>query len=259
VLNDNRVVAIGDEADWYEGRIVLDGAGRLVGFTDARWALMRDERGRPFQNKSQGDSEGLAQLADGRFAVSFERTNLIRIYDFNRDGPFGAAEMGPQLADVARLPANASFEALAAGAGVLVTGVEGGGDPTTPMWVVPLDATTPTPPRFAYPLGEGFSLTGMDALPDGGFVALERFYAPAIGPRARITRIAPDAFDNGSGVLAVEELALLAAPLRLDNFEGVSAVRMPDGGTRIYIISDNNGSRRQRTLLYAFDVVSPER
>ena len=37
--------------------------------------------------------------------------------------------------------------------------------------------------------------------------------------------------------------------------EGVAAVRMPDGATRIYILSDDNYSSRQRTLLYAFDLV----
>lgn len=256
VLENNRIVAISDEADWIEAQLVLDESGALTGFTDVRSAWMRNERGRPFTNKAEGDSEGLAQLADGRFAVSFERTHLVRIYDLNRDGPFGAAAMGPRLDDVARLPANSGLEALAAYNNALLAGAEGGDERTTSLWLAPIDARAPVAPRFAYSLSGGFSLTGMDRLPDGGFVALERFYAPVIGARARITRFAAP---SGEGaVVEPEVLALLEPPFPVDNFEGVSAVRAPDGGVRIYIVSDNNKSAQQRTLLYAFDIVSDE-
>jgi hypothetical protein len=256
VLENNRIVAISDEADWIEARLVLDDAGLLTGFSDVRSAWMRNERGRAFANKAQGDSEGLAQLADGRFAVSFERTHLIRIYDLNRDGPFGDAARGPRLVGSARLPANASLEALAAFDARLLVGAEGGEAPTTPLWLAPLDAEPAVAAGFAYPLHGGFSLTGLDRLPDGSFVALERFYAPVIGPRARITRFA--APEGESGAVEPELLALLEPPFPVDNFEGVSAVRMPDGAMRIYIVSDNNRSAQQRTLLYAFDMGSDE-
>ena len=46
----------------------------------------------------------------------------------------------------------------------------------------------------------------------------------------------------------------LAKPLIVDNFEGVSAVRLPDVRTRFFLISDDNfNTRTQRTLLVAFD------
>lgn len=253
VLEDGRVVAISDEADWIEGRLTLDDRGYLTGFTDARAAFMRDEHGRVLTTKAEADSEGLTQMADGRFAVSFERTNLIRIYDLNRDGPFGAAQMGPALAETAYLPENSSFEALATMDDSLLTAAEGGDETQTPMWLAPLSARTPVPPRFSYPLSGGFSITGMDRLPNGDFVALERFYAPVIGPRARITRFATPSGDGGA--VHPEVLALLEPPFPLDNFEGISAVRMADGATRIYIVSDNNKSAQQRTLLLAFDLI----
>jgi hypothetical protein len=255
VLDNNRIVAISDEADWIEAQLVLDERGYLTGFTNVRSAWMRDERGLPFTNKREGDSEGLAQLADGRFAVSFERTHLIRIYDLNRDGPFGSAVMGPRLDDVARLPANAGLEALGALDDALLAGAEGGDEPATSLWLAPIDATAPVAAQFAYPLSGGFSLTAMDRLPDGSFVAIERFYAPVIGPRARITRFVAPSED---GAVEREVLALLEPPFPVDNFEGISAVRAPDGGARIYIVSDNNRSAQQRTLLYAFDIVPDE-
>lgn len=257
VLENNRVIAISDEADWIEAYLQLDESGTLVGFAGVRTAWMRNENGRAFATKREGDSEGLAQLPDGRFAVSFERTHVIRIYDLNRDGPFGAAEWGPRIEGVQSLAENSGMEALASADLALVTGAEGGQDRSTPFWLAPLNARTPVESRYAYPLRDGFSLTGMDRLPDGSFVAVERFYAPVIGGRARIVRFVL----KESGEIQTEELASLEPPFPVDNFEGISAVRMPDGLTRLYIVSDNNKRRQQRTLLLAFDLVEdqPER
>jgi hypothetical protein len=257
VLEDGRFVAVSDNGDWFEGRLVLDEAGALVGVADVRTALMRDEAGQPFANKEAGDSEGLAQLPDGRFAVSFEQTQSIRIYDLNRDGPFGAARAGPTLDGVAQMPANVGLEALASTEdGALLVGAEGGAARATPMWRVGLDARAPTAPSLLYPLELGFALTSLDRAPDGGFVALERFYAPVVGARARITRFAAPAGE--ATTLAPERLALIAPPLPVDNFEAIAATRAPGGGVRLYIVSDDNFSERQRTLLLAFDVVEAD-
>ncbi|MBC7767853.1 MAG: esterase-like activity of phytase family protein [Phycisphaerales bacterium] len=258
VLDDNRIVAISDNGDWFEARLTLSDASDLIGVRDVRTAYMRDENGRLFPNKRQGDSEDLAQLPDGRFAVSFEQTQTIRIYDFNRDGPFGAARPGPQLAGAQRLHRNAGLEAMAATAdGALLIGAEGGEERTTPLWLAPLDAQEAATPRIFYPPAPGYSLTALDRLPDGGFVALERFYAPVVGARARITMFPAASLDaHGETLPGLVVLAELAPPMPVDNFEGVAAQRMSDGVTRIYIVSDDNFSARQRTLLYAFDISS---
>jgi hypothetical protein len=96
----------------------------------------------------------------------------------------------------------------------------------------------------------------MDRAPDGAFVALERFYAPVIGARARITRFPAAALNaRGESLPEVEELALLAPPLAIDNFEAIATTRSVDGTTRLYILSDDNFSDRQRTLLLAFDII----
>jgi hypothetical protein len=256
VLEGDRLIAISDNGDWFEARLVLNDAGDLVGARDWRTAMMRDEEGEPFPNKQSGDSEDLAQLTDGRFAVSFEQTQSIRIYDLNRDGPFGAAVPGPRLAEARSLPDNSGLEALTStGDGELIVGAEGGPEATTPIWRAQLDAQPPVAPSARYPISDGYSLTSLDRSPDGSYVALERFFAPVIGPRARIKRFT---FDANGAVSDVEELAALAPPMPLDNFEAISAVRTADGATRLYIVSDDNFSRRQRTLLLAFDVIETE-
>jgi hypothetical protein len=256
VLDGDRVIFISDRADWFEGRLQFDEGGALVGVTDVRMAPLRDTDGRTIESHDDGDSEGLTQMRDGRLAVSLEQRPRILIYDVNRDGPFGAAVEGPRLAGADRLPSNASLEALTIdGDGNFVVGAEGGGG-ATPVWVAPLDASAPVPARFSYRPSLGFSLTALDRGPDGGFFAVERFYAPIIGARARIVFWPDSALAEYGAIEGAEELALLAPPLLLDNFEAIATVRRADGGVRIYIASDDNMSDRQRTLLYAFDLES---
>ncbi|HVV32532.1 MAG TPA: esterase-like activity of phytase family protein [Vitreimonas sp.] len=257
VLEDGRFVAEADTGEWFDGQLVLDARGNLTGVTNVRTAIMRDDRGQPCEHKDDCDAEDLAQLPDGRFAVSFEQTQTIRIYDLNRDGPFGVSVPGPRLDGVRHLPPNTGLEALSVTAdGVLVVGAEGEGHRTTPIWLAPLDATGQVHSSARFPLSDDFSLTSLDRLPNGDFIALERFYAPVIGPRARIARFTAAAMQAGTHTIeGVEQLAALGPPHPVDNFEGISAVRMPNGVTRLYIVSDNNFSARQRTLLYAVDIV----
>ena len=256
VLDDNRFIAMSDNGDWFDGHLVLDAEGALTGVSDTRTAVMRDEHGRPFTSKETSDSEDMTQLPDGRFAVSFEQTQTIRIYDLNRDGPFGAALAGPPLAGTGRLPLNVGLEAITAlNDGTLVIGAEGGDEPTTPIWLAPLNARSPAPIAAHFPLSDGFSLTSLDRMANGDLVALERFYAPVIGARARLVRIPASEVHASATPMRVEQLAQLGPPHPVDNFEGVSAVRMPNGVTRLYIVSDDNFSPRQRTYLFAFDIV----
>jgi hypothetical protein len=52
--------------------------------------------------------------------------------------------------------------------------------------------------------------------------------------------------------LEAEELALLRRPLSVDNFEGVACRLGPRGESLIYLVSDDNFSATQRTLLLQF-------
>lgn len=253
ILDDGRWLAISDAGQWFEGQLVLNEDGALVGLQNVRTAAMRDESGATFQSKQAGDSEDIAQLPDGRFAVSFEQSQSVRLYDLNRDGPFGSASQGPTLSAIERLRANVGLEAIVAtSSGDLLIGAEGDRS-GAPLWRAASNTQEPVAPFARYRLERGYSLTGLDRLPGGDFVAIERFYAPVIGARARVARISEAAVARG-GSIAGEELARLAAPAPVDNFEAVAAVTAPDGATRLYLLSDNNFSPRQRTLLLAFDL-----
>ena len=57
--------------------------------------------------------------------------------------------------------------------------------------------------------------------------------------------------------LAGEELARLEPPLTIDNFEGIAITRGAGSGARLYIVSDDNYSILQRTLLLMFELQAP--
>ena len=253
ILDGANLLAITDSGSWFRAELLFDANGALIGLDAPHLAPMRDEAGELFENKTAADAEGLAQLPDGRFAVSFEQSQTIRIYDLNRDGPIAAAHPGPRLSEVAQLPPNQGLEALAAAeAGDLVIGAEGARGPTQ-VWRAPLGASEEIAPIARYRLSLGYALVGLDRLPDGAFVALERAYAPVLGARTRIARFVESELGAGESI-ETEQLAHLGAALALDNFEAIAAAQLSDGTTRLYILSDDNFSDSQRTLLYAFDI-----
>ena len=55
-------------------------------------------------------------------------------------------------------------------------------------------------------------------------------------------------------MLQGREIAELRAPLTLDNFEGIAVHQLSDGTNRLTLISDDNFSPLQRTLILQFDL-----
>lgn len=251
VWPDGRLAAVSDAGTWLEGRLRLDARGLLAGFEAARMAPLRDMQGRPLPGKVRGDAEGLAALADGRMAVSFEQRHRVWLYG----SVDGAAEPGPELDQADRLAGNEGLEALAADAdGGLIAAAErkpGGGG--TWVWRSQgAEAGSMAAGPWPGAVSPAFSLVGLDALPPafgGDFVALERLYAPLAGAHIRVRRIAGAALAQGrfEGPLVGE----LSGP-GVDNFEGVAAVATAQGA-RLYLISDDNFRPAQRTLLVALD------
>ncbi|WP_417830897.1 esterase-like activity of phytase family protein [Terasakiella sp.] len=186
------------------------------------------------------DSESLADAGDGLIYVSFERDD--RIVPYNLAGYVMGKEL-PLPKEVYDLPFNDGLEAVETSSdGRLVIVAEGPKDaPSTFLWVQ--DGTTKWQ-AYKLPLSDGFRPTGLTRLPDDGrMVLLERFYRPLQGVAIRLS------------VLNVEigqrekVLATLRSPTPLDNFEGIIAEKNEMGETILTLISDDNFSPLQRTLL----------
>ncbi len=235
-LDGDRIVAISDLGHWLTFGLVLDAEGRLIGATEATSRPLIDTDGTALSPKARADAEGLAVLGDGRMLVSFEREHRLWSY-----GPGGRDRPVPVPHPDAAFPDNQGIEGLAA-AGPddwLVMGEDGG------AWTCS-DAGCLALPGYVRPADEGFRVTGADRDPAGGWFVVERFFSAPFDVRALVRRMAAD------GTMGPELIAL-RLPATVDNFEGITGVATP-GGTRLYLLSDDNANPLQKTLLLAFDV-----
>jgi hypothetical protein len=237
----DRFVAISDQGRFYEGRLLFDEAGQLSGVMDLRVIPLRDEQGRTL-TPNEADAEGLEVLPGGDRLVSFEKNH--RIWRYPADGGVPRPVPKPDAA----FPANEAMEALtyypAAGPGAYLVGAEGGS-----IWLCGLE-TMCRPTEFGRLVPAGLGLTALAAYGDhGAFAMLGRSWDRVRGNRISVRLIDTAGAPSGR---VVDEMTI-ARPLTVDNFEGVAVTPRADGGLRLYLLSDDNGSATQHTYLLAFD------
>jgi hypothetical protein len=242
-----RLLAITDDARWVWIALVED-EGDLTSIGPITSSPMLGSDGVPLTGKEQGDSESLTRSTDGGWLVGFERQHRIA-----RFADLGARA---QDTDIEPLPIfgtledNGGLEALAGNEDALFlcaersVGRQGsancalrsrGGE----LEPLALDAPAAIAEFAAVP-------TDADRGNDGSLYILFRSYDPVIGNTAGIAMMAADGTRS--------DLATLRAPLTVDNFEGL-AVREEGDRTFLYIVSDDNFSGSQRTLLMKFEVL----
>jgi hypothetical protein len=258
VDGDGRLLAVSDAGQWFAARLVLDAGGELTGLVDAQVAALRDANGAELEPKREADSEEVTRLADGRFAVSFEQTHMVRLYDLAKFGPAAPASAEIKPGGTGDLRDNESFEAMTAYGDQLLLGAEEGAlGVGAPFWMVSLGVGARAGPVGRVTVEDRFGLTGFARLPDGDVLSLERFYAPLIGPRVIVRRLKGAGLKETPARLDGPVLASFGPGLNLDNFEGIAvAPTRQNAPTRIYIVSDDNFRREQRTLLMAFDLAA---
>lgn len=233
---DGRLVAITDEGDVLEARLVLDRAGRLTGLAGARIAALAGLDGQPLPGKLEADAEGLAVLANGDRLVSFEQRHRIWLYPADGGPPREAPS--PQ----AEFPANGGMEALAADPAAGPDAYVAGGEDGAQLFFCRLSTGCTAGPTVERP-GKEFGLVALRRLPEERTAYLLRAWDPLRGNRIVLK------IDGPQG--EVDRLEM-ARPLTVDNFEAVAAVPIRDG-LRFYLLSDDNFQKSQRTLLLAFD------
>jgi hypothetical protein len=98
---------------------------------------------------------------------------------------------------------------------------------------------------------DGFDISSARFLPGGDLILLERRFAPATGIALRIRRIAGETIRLGA---LVDGDYLLDAGMtsQIDNMEGLAIHVDQAGRTILTLISDDNFSPLQRTLLLQF-------
>lgn len=235
VTPSGRLTAISDEGDLIEGQLVFEN-DRLTGLTDVTLRALSGLDGQPLPNKAMSDAEGLAILPGGDRLVSFERESRIWLY------PAAGGPPRAVPAPAADFPLNGGLEALAADPERGPDAYVAGGEESGQTWLCRLTVPCVEGPKVAK--APEFGLVAMRRLPGDQTAYLLRAWDPLRGNRIVLS------ITGAAGELARLEMG---RPLTVDNFEGVDFVPRPEGGYRVYILSDDNFSANQRTLLLAFD------
>ncbi|MCW5747430.1 MAG: esterase-like activity of phytase family protein [Alphaproteobacteria bacterium] len=250
--------AISDEGSWLVARLRYDAAGHLAGADDGVLGRLKSPDGAWLRGKSWTDAESFAMLPDGTMLVGFERRHRVLRYPAGNERQGGGLAGTPvpfaAPADLARAPSNAGLEAmtvLSDGRLFLLTEDFALRPGTTAGWIGVLRDGTPMWTAFHYTLLDGFRPTSAATLPDGDIVLLERSAALPAGWRVRVMRLRVASLVPGA-VVRAEELARLATPFVTENLEGVVARRGRGGETLLWLISDDNFSFLQQTVLLHF-------
>ncbi len=243
VVTGERLIAVSDKGWWF-GATLIEGDGAL-GLADARLAPMRDGEGDRY-TKAGGDAEGLTRLGP-RLVVSFERDH--RLMFLRETGRMGAT-IQPRSFEQFR--SNKGLEALASlPDGRMIVFAEGADDGGVPVFLVdPAGGVT----EARLPRAGRHSVTGADIGPDGRLYLVLREYSLLFGVSIRVMRYRLGA-DGLPLPASAETLAAFEASSGIDNMEGISLDRGPDGETRLWLIADNNFRSSQRTLLVRFEVL----
>jgi hypothetical protein len=238
--------AVSDEGLLVRGQVRLDPAGRLVGVEGVQVRPLTDPDGLPLLPKYLADAEGLAILPDGELLVSFEREH--RVWRYDREGRWRGERVIPDFP----FTNNEGLEGITAywdGTSYWAAGENGG------LWMCWEVCEVGIVPPPVPPTDSDLRVTSLASTDEGVFVLSRAYHADRNTNTVQIGHLvfALDRLDDGPPVY-LQALATWTAPATVDNFEGIAAVRRPDGGVRLYILSDDNFNDGQRTLLLAFDV-----
>ena len=248
-----RFIAVSDKGSWFTGRIRYQGRD-MAGLAEVEAAPLLGPDGRPITARGWFDSEAIA--LDGSIAyVALERVNQVLRYDLAKGFTRARGEVVPLPSAARRLPFNKGIEALVVVpkglplAGTLIALSERGLDGKGNLIAFLLDGASPR--QFSVHRTDGYDISDAVVLPPGDLLVLERKFSWFAGVGIRIRRIAlttivPGALVDGPVIFEAD------LGLEIDNMEGIDAHVTEQGETVLTLISDDNFSPIQRTLLLQF-------
>jgi hypothetical protein len=252
--NGTRMLSASDRGEFWSASLVLKD-GIPVGVTDNALADMLDSEGKVLA-QWENDAEGLALTSTGIAYVSFERHHRIMRYvktdpkdwtSFSHAKPETIAAP-PELAD---LPPNGGLEAIATLDDNILFALSETGRAERGYnrgWIVHIGGAWEP---FSYKRTEPYDPTDAKKLPNGDVMVLERRFSILGGLGARLCIIAGSTIKPGAR-LDCRTVAELQPPQSIDNMEGLAVRLNEKGETIVYMISDDNFSALQRTVLLVF-------
>jgi len=251
-----RFISFSDKGNWFTGSIVYQGR-EMTGLADVEAAPMLGPDGKPIQTRGWYDTESIA--LDGPFVyIGLERVNRVLRFDFSKGFTRSRGEVVPLPPAASRLPNNKGLEALVFVpkgmplAGTLIAISERGLDAKGNL--IAFLVGGPTPGQFGLRRTENFDISDAVLLASGELLVLERKFSWLAGLGIRIRRIALASLAPGA---VIDGPSIFQADLgnEVDNMEGIDAHVTPEGDTVLTMVSDDNFSPLQRTLLLQFTLM----
>ena len=246
--SDKRFYAISDNGYWFSAQMVRDENDQLMNLVDWQIAPLLTRSGTAASG-SLRDAEALTRTRDGSFLVAFEGVHRIWRYaapPLTMKSVPNTVQIPPEIS---RAPANGGMEGIASlpnGRLLILTEEFANRDGSFKGWLKSGDGDV----ELSYMPAPGFHVTDCAALDNGDVFVLERRYVPFGILSARVTLIKGEQVRAGAK-LRGKELLKLEQPLAAENYEGIAVQRTPRG-TMIFIVSDDNYSSFQQTLLLQF-------
>ncbi|MEL6920908.1 MAG: esterase-like activity of phytase family protein [Pseudomonadota bacterium] len=257
-IDDDTAWLIADTGFWVRGRIDRDADGAPTGLSQLVFSEIKGAGGARFDEKWQVDAEGVAVNNDGDLLISFERDHRIAKYRWSGGGLDYLREEVPPV-PLPELRQNQGFEGIAiapdtfshaqAVVGVTEKSLDEAGNI--------MGFVNPTGPANAYEFSvkrtDGYDVTDVGFLPDGDMLLLERRFNISQGISMRLRHIEGSTLTKGG---TVDGRTLLEADMRyqIDNMEGLAITPIGDKLVRLTIVSDDNKSLLQRSLLLEFEL-----
>ncbi len=247
--------AVIDKGRWLKGRITYDGAAPS-GMADVTMAPVLGPDGQPLSRRGWFDTESIAADGDTLY-VGIERVNRIVRFDAKAVLTAGITARGQPLdaPQIGNLLNNKGLEALA----FVPRGLPLGGT-LVALSESTLDADGnilafliggPSPGAFAVKRSADYDISDAATLPGGDILILERKFSWVSGVAIRIRRLALAGLKPGA---TVDGPVIFEADFayQIDNMEALAVHRARDGALVLTLISDDNFSPIQRTLLLQF-------
>ena len=260
--NGRRIIAVSDTGYWFSWLLDSNTENIPEKVSDAVFAPIVSTDGHPFQHKWQGDAESVTyrQLNNkSEFLVSFEGNNRISTWPapITKSAVSSAKIFESELFPKA-LQKNRGIEAIAVAppksknSGAIVALSEQGFSESDDMigWLI----GGPNPGKFTVKRKHNFDITDAAFLPDGDLLILERRFNLISGISMRIRQIAANTI-RPSAVLDGIELIEANWGYQIDNMEALDIHCSNDGKVILTLMSDNNQSPVQRTILLRFEFI----
>ena len=240
------LVAISDRGWWFKALLVYGTDGDLISLNSAELSPVLHLNGRQNEDKAWLDAEALVRLPGGDFIVAFERMHRLWRYS-NVDAIARSLRINSIFTN---LPYNRGIEALITldGGRLLAIAESGPSFHILSGWI--FDGVQAE--SLSYPYDGYFRPSDAVRLDKCRILILERGYNERRGVAARLMLL------DVVSVIASADLQPrlfieLVPPVPLDNFEGLAVRRDPLGKLFVYLVSDDNYSSSQRTLLLMFE------